>query len=129
MKKQKFLIMWNDHGEKSIREQIGYIIQYDSMWFGIHRYENRERKRWLWVVTELTTGLKISQTEYNTIKEAEDSINEEIVAMCKNYFNGQFKKLFEKDKEMVQKAYLEREEEYASLYWKLYPGVQNERML
>ena len=30
MKKQKFLIMWNDHGEKSIREQIGYIIQYDS---------------------------------------------------------------------------------------------------
>lgn len=118
MTRGKFFIMVNNHGEKSLRETQGYIKQVGSHWFGIHREENRKRKRWLWVVTELTTGLKVSESEYNTIREAEDTITEELVIMCENYFNGQYKELFKKDKEMVKEAYTN--EAHAAMYWKLY---------
>jgi hypothetical protein len=122
MAKDKFLIMVNHNGEKTVGEVFGYIRQKDDLWFGIHREDTkRQRRRWLWVVTELSTGLKVSREEYNTIKEAEDSITEEIVTMCKDYFNGKFKELFAKDKQMVKKAYEDRGEEYAKLYWKIYP--------
>ena len=121
MAKDKFLIMINHDGEKTVSEVYSYIRQKDDMWFGIHREDTkRQRRRWLWVVTELSTGLKVSREEYNTIKEAEDSITEEIVTMCKDYFNGKFKELFAKDKKMVKKAYEDRGEEYAKLYWKIY---------
>lgn len=118
MKKQKFFILVNNNGEKSPKEVIGYIKQIDSHFFGIHREENKKRKRWLWVVTELTTGLKVSMSEYNTIKEAEATIDEDLITMCENYFNGQYKELFKKDKDFMREAY--SDEAHADMYWKLY---------
>lgn len=116
MKSAEYLIMQSDgNGGKKLVAVKGFIKEFGGYWFGLHREFPKQ-----WSLTELTTGLKCSTQVFTSKDKGEAAITEEIVQLCERYFNGQFKDLFKKDKEMVQKAYLDAEEKYAEMYWRLY---------
>jgi len=116
-------IMVSDHGIAKVKKIQAHVVPVKPFHFAVHRSENPNYDGY--VISEMRTGLQISNEHYKTLKEAGDTLTDEFVERCKRILKRNAED-FKPYKKMIKEAY---EDDSASLRWTFFTKEDDENWL